>query len=384
MAVDAAPYWEPLTGVGWYLDRVLRALARRQDVRLRLYGENLISTPGSRPSVQPLPDGPAIEIVRYTIPEDLVLPSRWLTPIFERLRPLLIAADRNQIVFAPNFYPARRFEPTIEMGSSNLVATVHDLAFRRAPWSVESATLDLLSRRLPRTLGKASLVLVPSRAVRAEILSADLAAPNRVVAIHHGPGQLAIATSWNLPAWAPPRYGLFVGTVEPRKNLDTLLSAWRLLRKHNPLAPSLVVCGKLGWKSEALRADISAAAAEGWLHHPGYVGHEDLAALVRGAALLAFPSYYEGFGLPVLEALAAGTPVVASDIPVLREVADDAALFAPTRSAEVWERQLALIFDDPELASSLSEAGRNRAAAFSWQESAEAHVQAFRRAAAER
>lgn len=378
VAVDVAPYWEPLTGVGWYLDRVLRHLAHRGDLRLRLYGEDLIAAPGHPAPASPLPTGPAIEVVRWAVPDDTALPPGILARLLVRLRPLLIAADRNRVVFAPNFYPARRFEPSIGLGGARLVATLHDLAFRSVPWTVGKETLELLSRHLPRTLREAALLVTPSEAVRRELVRAGLAPPDRIRAVHHGPGQLSTAGPARLPRWAPERFALFVGTLEPRKNLETLLAAWRLLRRRLDAAPELVVCGRFGWKDEGLRREIEAGVAEGWLHQPGYVANEELAALFRSALFLAFPSHYEGFGLPVLEAFAAGTPVLASDLPVLREVAGEAALFAPPDRPEAWAERGAELASDPALREDLIARGRERVARFSWRRSAELHAEVFR------
>lgn len=382
VAVDVAAYWEPLTGVGWYLDRVLCELAGREDLRLRLYGEDMIATPDLPPPIHPLPVGPAIDVVRYEVPEDGLLPSGLGARILRRLRPLLVAADGNRVVFAPNFYPARRFEPAIGLGGARLVATVHDLAFRRFPWTVKEETREALSRRLDRVLHEAARIVTPSQAVRRELCGEGLVSPRRVRAIHHGPGQLTEEEPGRRPDWAPARYALFVGTIEPRKNLETLFAAWRLLRRRLEEAPSLVVCGRLGWKDEDLRREVAAGREEGWLHHPGYVSNPELAALFRGALFLAFPSHYEGFGLPVLEALSCGTPVVASDLPVLREVAGDAALFAPPDRPEAWAQLCAALATDPCLREDLAARGRARASQFSWRRAAEEHARVFRDASA--
>jgi len=377
VAVDVAAYWEPLTGVGWYLDRVLHHLADRDDLRLRLYGENLVDVPGEAEPAVPLPEGRAIEAVRYPVPEDLVLPRHWVAHLLRRLRPLLIAADANRVIFAPNFFPPRRFEPAVELTGARLVATIHDLAFRHLPWTVGEETLELLERHLPRTLRDAACVVTPSRAVRGEIAGADLLPAGRIRAIHHGPGQLATLDAGPPPDWAPPHYALFVGTLEPRKNLETLLAAWRTLRRHRRDVPTLVLCGRSGWKDETLRRALDEGAREGWILQPGYVSNRELAALYRGATLLAFPSHYEGFGLPVLEALAAGAPVVASDLPVLREVAGDAALYAPPTRPDLWAQTVARLLDDPELRNRLREHGPHRAADFTWQRSAAEHLDVF-------
>jgi len=381
VAVDIRPLWEPLSGVGWYLDRLLRELALREDLSLRLYGPSLAEGEAVPPPVVPLPEGPTVELVTYPTPDNTVIPQGRLISLIRRLGPLLIAAERNRVVFAPNFYPPRRLEPAIEIGGAHLVATIHDLAFRHFSWSVREETLDLLERHLDRTFRLASCLVTPSEAVRREIVEAGLARPERIRAIHHGPGQLSAIEPTQRPEWAPRRYALFVGTLEPRKNVETLLEAWRRVRSVLDDPPDLVLCGKLGWKSEGLQRALAAGRNEGWLHHPGYVANEELSALYRNALFLAFPSHYEGFGLPVLEAFATGTPVIASDIPVLREVAGGAVLYAPPDSVDTWVARIVELLGSETLSRGLVTRGRERVGSFSWSSSAATHLDELRRAA---
>ena len=386
MAVDVSPLWESLSGVGWYLDRLLGELAARDDLALRLYGPSLAADELPAPKV-PLPSGPAVELVAYPAPPDAVVHHGRLVAVIRRLAPLLIAADRNRVVFAPNFFPPRRFQPAIEIGHATLVVTAHDLAFRHFSWTVREETLELLARHLDRTFRNASVIVVPSDAVRREIADSGLVPLSRIRTIHHGPGQLAGAgggSPTDRPAWAPERYGLFVGTLEPRKNVEMLLAAWRRLRRSVEDPPDLVLCGRYGWKDESLRREIERGRREGWLHHPGYVADAELAALYRDAALLAFPTHYEGFGLPVLEAFAAGTPVVASDLPVLREVGGDAALYAPPDRPDAWARTIGDLLADPDRRAGLVRRGSERVERFSWRRSAEEHAAVFREAAAQK
>lgn len=380
VAVDVSMLWEPLTGIGWYVFRILDELSTREDLVLRLYGPSLAAAEMVEEPAAPLPCGPSIELVLYPVPAESLFHADSLIRLVRRFERWLIAADGNDVAFAPNFFPPARFELAVRSGGARLVATIHDLTFRLFPWTMAEETRNLLSRHLDRVLREAAWIVTPSETVRRELARTDLASPARVRAVHHGPGQLTVTEPGPRPEWAPARFGLFVGTLEPRKNLETLLEAWRLLRRRLEDPPDLVVCGRFGWKDEGLRHKVAEARAEGWLHHPGYVPNEELAALFRHALLLAFPSYYEGFGLPVLEAFAAETPVVASDLPVLREVAGDAALFAPPDRPEVWARRLAQLATDPDLRERLSARGRARATRFSWRQAAEEHAQVFRAA----
>ncbi len=377
VAVDVTAFWEPLTGIGWYLYRLLEHLADRDDVRLRLYGPTVVASPDLEPPRVALPEGPALERVLWETPDDLVLPRGRLIPLLRRLEPLLIALDGNRVLFAPNYFLPRRF--TFARGAR--VATVHDLGLRTVPDTLRAETLRDLESKLGHALFDADRLISVSGAVRDELAAFGYADPARVTVVHHGPGQLARIEPGPLPNGVPARYGLHVGTLEPRKNILGLLAAWRRLRRELAAAPALVLCGRYGWKTGEIRAEVEAAAAEGWLHHLGYVAEEELAALYRGAAVVVFPSLYEGFGLPAVEAQWAGAPLVCSDIPVLREVAEDGALYAPAdRPAELAAR-IAEVLTDGELAARLVERGRARVARLSWEASAERTLGVFRRAA---
>jgi glycosyltransferase involved in cell wall biosynthesis len=390
VAVDVLPFWEPLTGIGWYLHRLLGALAGRDDLRLRLYGLALVEAPGIPGPVTALPEGPALEHVGYPVPGDLVLGRRWLVPLVRKLEPLLLAADGNRVVFAPNYI----LPPPFRLARAPLVATIHDLSIREVPWAVRPDTREEMERRLDRTLFEARLLITDSRAVAADLLRHGAAHPARLRPVLLGPGQIEpgqiepgqiepgapAGAVPEPPAETPETYLLHVGTLEPRKNLPTLLAALRLLHRRGRPVP-LVLAGRYGWKSDDLRRQVERAAAEGWLHHHGYVTPEHLLALYRRAAAAAVPSFYEGFGLPALEAMGAGAPVVLADIPVLREVAGDAALYADPRRPETWADRLGELLEDPALRRDLAARGRARAATFTWARTAEETARVLREAA---
>lgn len=383
VAVDVSPLWERLTGIGWYLYRLLEHLAERtgpDDLVLRLYGPDLVSLPGTPgPAVAP-PAGPAIEHVVHRPPAP---PGVALARLVERtarfLSPLLLRADGNDLLFAPNYFPPRRFALALAAGTP-LVATVHDLGYRKVPWAIRRETLEDLERHVDFVWSRAALVLTDAEAVRREMIEARLAAPERIRAVHLAPAHppLGDPSTASPPEGTPARYVLFVGTVEPRKNLDVLLAAWRRLREGSEEPPALVVCGRVGWVGDETRRALGRARDEGWLVHFDYAEDAELAALYRGALAVALPSWYEGFGLPALEACAAGAPVIASDLPVLREIAGDAALYAPPGDPAAWAEAVGRVIGDPVLAARLRERGPARAAAFDWRRTADATVAALR------
>lgn len=373
VAVDVHALYETATGVGWYLVRLLEQLAERDDLRLRLYAHGLVDAPEAqnapdapRPAV-PIPRGRAIERVAYTAPDGLVVPPWRAHQVLRRLSPLLAAADGNRVLFAPNYL----LPPLFRLARGARVATVHDLAIHQVPWAVRPDSGAALGRGLARTLLEADLILTPSETVRGELAALGID-PRRVRAIHHGPGHGPVERSavGRLPHGTPERFILHVGTLEPRKNIPLLLDAWRRLREQGVDPPPLVLAGGYGWRADDLRRRVARAAAAGWLVQLGYVGPEELAALYGAALAAVLPSLYEGFGLPLLEALAAGLPVVASDIAVHREVAGDAALYAPADRPDLFAGQVAALLADPELRVRLAAAARARSALFSWERAA--------------
>jgi alpha-1,3-rhamnosyl/mannosyltransferase len=377
VAVDITPFWEPLTGIGWYLYLLLRHLADSEEVRIRLYGPSVVATAERTAPVVELPQGPAIEEVVYEVPENLVLSAGFLMRWLRRAERLLIAADGNAVVFAPNFRPPGR----LGLARGALVATVHDLGFRRVPWTLREKTRRQLAESIEETMLRAARLITVSAAVRDELAEYGYASPDRVRVVHHGAGQLESLPAETPPPGLPRRYGLHVGTLEPRKNIGRLLEAWRLLGELMQDPPVLVLCGGYGWQTGAIRRQVEAAIAAGWARHPGYVTSGQLAALYRQAEVVVFPSLYEGFGLPAIEALAAGTPLVCSDIPALREVAGEAALYAPAERPDLMAERLHRVLTDSGERRRLAAAGLARRQQFSWPESARRTLRVWREAA---
>jgi glycosyltransferase involved in cell wall biosynthesis len=263
------------------------------------------------------------------------------------------------------------------------VITVHDLAiYLRPDWF---PARQPLSTRLvvPRSIARASRIIAVSRNTAEDVERLFGAGGDRVTVIPEG----VSARYRPLPSDSlgevrrryrlPDRFLLFVSTLEPRKNLPTLLDAWEQLPEHDRLP--LVVAGRWGWRAEAIKARVEKVRSG--LHLLGGIPPADLPALYNLAACLVHPAWYEGFGLTPLEAMACGTPVIASNAASLPEVVGDAGLLVPPDDVDGWRVALDRVLHDPELAARLRQAGILRAAEFSWERAAESTWKVFRAAA---
>lgn len=376
VAIDANSLFEAPTGVGWYLANVLIGLAAEGKLVLRAYGPEIIGGPEAPEPQVALPAG--VEHVIHRLDRRSMIPGHWVQKLSRPFWPLLVTLDRNDLVFAPNFLIRRDFR----LLRKPLVATVHDLASRIVPETLQQETLANLAAGLDRALEVATTIVVPSEAVRQELIAATGRDPGSIRAIHHGAGHvLGEGQQPRRPEWAPPHFALVVGTIEPRKNLGVLLEAWELLTRREPTTPPLVVVGKLGWKSESILPALEAGIAAGRVIRPGYVALPELVALYRDCEMVLFPTLYEGFGLPVVEAFQAGRALIASDLPVLREVAGDGALFASARDPEAWAAAVTQLLADPTQRAALAQRGQARLTSFDWRRSALEHLEVLEAAA---
>ena len=263
---------------------------------------------------------------------------------------------------------------------------VHDLAFRLRPAEVPWQQRAYFRALLGRSLRSAAAVIVPSEATRRDLLEHYPIAglESKVAMVQEG--VLRGVPAGPLPAGIEPGFILAVGTVEPRKNYPRLLAAYRRLRRdgvpviigERPGVPQLVIAGRPGW---AYGDTLRRIKAEPGVRYLGHVDDATLSALYESAAVLAFPSLYEGFGLPLLEAMASGVPAVVGKAGALPELAGSAAVMVDPEDVASIADGLASLLGDAALRERLREAGRRRAADFTWERAAAATRDVLRRIA---
>jgi len=375
VALDATPLLGSLSGVGTFTLGALSALAGRSDVTTFGYalswrGRSLLREhlPAGVTSGWSVPAAPLLHLWRHC---DLV-PAEWLVDVDGGV----------DVVHGTNFVvpPARR---------AARVVTVHDLTCLRFP-ELCSPT----SRRYPvlirRALAGGAWVHTPSDHVAGEVCEAFGADPARVRAIHHGLGmptdagdagrpEASAAAGRRLAAGlcGTDRYVLALGTVEPRKDLPLLVRAFDRLGDDHPDL-GLVIAGPDGWGAADLTAQIATARHRDRIGRTGYVEGAQRLGLLAGAAVFAFPSVYEGFGFPPLEAMAAGVPVVATAAGAVPEVCGEAAVIVPVGDLDALAGALAEVLDDGSRAPALVAAGHQRAAVFTWDRCAAGLVELYR------
>jgi glycosyltransferase involved in cell wall biosynthesis len=365
-AVSIDQLWYDVPGgVGTYIRNLIPAMtAREPSVELTMFHARF---------ERPDPDEPWLRGRRV-----VALPSsiRTLYPAWNVLgRPRLPAAlagvdvvHATSAVAVPPSRPGRR-----------LVVTIHDLAFLRFPRHVPPRWRLLYRSGLRAAVRRADAILVPSRSTGEDVLRHGTVDPARVRVTPLAP---TLDVGSDDPAPALARHGvrrpyvLFVGTLEPRKNVVSLVRAYRRAVADG-LEHALVLVGAPGWGSEPLEREL-ALERPGTIVRTGAVSAVDLDALYRAASLFVYPSVYEGFGLPVVEAMARGVPTITSNTSSLPEVVGDAAVTVDPASVEGLADAIVRVARDPSLVARLAEDGRRRAAAFSWDETARLTLEAYR------
>ncbi|MCA1558245.1 MAG: glycosyltransferase family 4 protein, partial [Acidobacteria bacterium] len=230
-----------------------------------------------------------------------------------------------------------------------------------------------------------TMIITATEAVRREICEHLRVDPWRVAVTPYAPRSNFRAVTKEQAALVKRRLGveddflLFVGTIEPRKNLLTLVRALEEVLRKTSLRPQLVIAGREGWLMDELFAYVRGAGLQDRLRFTGYVSEQDLAALYSSCRAFIYPSLYEGFGLPPLEAMACGAPVITSRVPSIMEVVGDSARLVKPTDAAALARAIIKLLEDEGERQRLSAAGRVRAAGFTWEKTAEQTLEIYRR-----
>ena len=357
VAIDATPLLGERTGIGVAVSGMVRQLAARSDLEVVGYGFTVRGwtrlrsalPAGCRPSRAPMP---ASTLLRVWDRVDQPVIEWWSGPL--------------DVVHGTNFVvpPSRR--------GARLVSVWDLTAVRYPEWCTPTA------RRYPaliqRAVDRGAWIHTGAQSVAAEIVEHFRIDPGRVRVIPPGL-EAAFVDGPVSPVWDGAPYLLGLGTAEPRKDFPGLVAAFDRLAAGHP-GLELRIAGPRGWGDADLERAIAGAAHRDRIRRMGWV--QDVRALLAGAAVFVYPSRYEGFGLPPLEAMALGVPVVATSVGSLPEVLGDAALLVPAGDPDALAAAVARVLGDEALRGRLAVAGRHRVGAYSWPAAADALVATYR------
>lgn len=352
-------------GIGRYTRELIYALvAEEQQFDYKLFSAR---PPAVLPVADSLPSGPHVTHKPAPVTE------QWLYRLWYRLRlpfPVQLVTGPINLFHSPDFVL-----PPVT-GNIPGILTVHDLSFVHFPETFPESLVGYLNRTVPWSVGRAQHILADSQATKSDLEAVWNVPPAKITVLYSGVNerfrpvtdQVKLATMRQRYGLEAP-YILAVGTVQPRKNYEFLVRAFQPVAEQKP--HSLIIVGGKGWLDERLPTEIEKQGLRGRVRLMGFVDDADLPALYSAADLLAFPSLYEGFGLPLLEAMACGTPVISSNASSLPEVGEGgAAILLSPLDETAWTATMLRMLDDEDARRQLIDAGIDQSARFRWRDSA--------------
>jgi glycosyltransferase involved in cell wall biosynthesis len=303
-----------------------------------------------------------------------------VSTVYSKLVPF-IASYKLNTVKSGVFHGPNYFVPKTKLAS---VVTIHDLSIYRYPQWHPQTRIERMRSVIPKSVKRSNLVLTDSIATKIEVMHEFNLSDEQVCAVPLGVDEFFHPRSEQDVRFILARFGLrpgaysfFVSTIEPRKNLLNLLAAYRTLPTTMRSAWPLVLVGGAGWQSEEIHAEIERAKNEGWLKYLGFVEQQLLPVLYAGCRLFTYPSWYEGFGLPIAEAMASGVPVLTSNCSSMPEVAGGAAMLVePGDVTSIYEGLMQALDDDGWRAIAI-ERGHKRASELTWDACVQKTVAAY-------
>ncbi|WP_457913555.1 glycosyltransferase family 4 protein [Candidatus Gillettellia adelgis] len=362
----------PLTGLGRYSLELASCLKEREEISelFFLHGHHLIrQIPMVREKIS------VVQSLRYLAQKSYFF-SAFYRLIVPRLKTYILKQHPEAIYHSPNFY----LPPNVD----RCLATFHDLSVFTWPQCHRPERVYFMQKELCLTIKRAAILIADSDFARLELaeyfnlpLSKVYVAKLASSGIFYPRATEDLSRFLSLLGLQVNQYCLFVGSIEPRKNIETLLNAYERLPMALRMSVPLVISGCAGWSSAALHQRFEHLKNSGWFYYLGYVKCAVLPYLFAGARSFLFPSLYEGFGLPILEAMASGVPVVCSDSGSLPEVAGSCALMCSAKDVDTLTVLIKRSIEDNTWRKRAKINGLNRAKQFSWKRCAQETLLAY-------
>lgn len=360
------------TGVAWCAENVMLEVGKRQDI------EKQINYFGLGYNVQQRAQADKFNVSGYA-----VKCCGWFHDVIYRM-------IWNYIPIPYKFFFGKKADVSIFFNfivppgvSGGTIAVVHDMAYKSYPETVRTKTKCFLESSMEKSCRRATRIITISEFSKSEIIRYMSIAEDKISVVplgvdiqrfHTGyPKEVIEETKRKYCIFG--KYILYLGTIEPRKNIQKLVQAYAVLKKEREFVPPLILAGGKGWLCDEIYASVKELDLEDSVKFLGYVSDEDAPRLLCGADLFVFPSLYEGFGLPVLEAMACGVPVVTSNISSLPEIAHEAAILVNPNDTSAIMQGMDKLIQDENLRQKYIEAGLKRAQEYTWKKTADRYIE---------
>jgi glycosyltransferase involved in cell wall biosynthesis len=367
IGVDLSVIQSTKSGVDWYTHNVLQEMMNLLEPDEHLY----LFSNRETGFEQVAAGNQQVSVVRSRF--------RYQEPWRQLMLPLLLKRHDIDVCFFTNFVLS-------VVSPCPMVLTIHDLSFKLFPRTHSLRNVIWTRSLVPISLRRSWRIIAVSNNTKLDLLRLMKVSNSKVEVIHEGVTSEFSPEPNELDEEALAHYGilkpyvLFVGTLEPRKNINLLIKGFDKITEEHPDV-HLVLAGRRGWMAQAIFDELERRDLLGKVHITGYVQDRYLPALYRQSAALVYPSLYEGFGLPPLEAMASGAPVIVSKGSSLPEVVGDAGLYVNPLDVDDLAQTIHRVLSEPELAASLKAKGLERASQFTWKQAAAKTLETLRQAA---
>jgi glycosyltransferase involved in cell wall biosynthesis len=263
------------------------------------------------------------------------------------------------------------------------VLAIHDLAFLHYPHGISRLYLEYYKYYTPKFIARARQIVTVSEFSRADIINHYPEARHKISVVYNAADETFLPLDYTEKEKCREKmtggreFFLYAGSIHPRKNIVTLLKGFSWFKKRHQSNMKLVLAGRMAWKNESFLEQLETYKYRDDVIVTGYLPDDELKLLMASAYALAYPSFWEGFGLPVLEAMQCGVPVIAANNSAIPEIAGGAAFYAEPGDAEAWGRGMGLVYKDETYRNKLIQNGLERASFFSWEKSAKALHEVF-------
>jgi glycosyltransferase involved in cell wall biosynthesis len=382
IAIDVVPLMKPKAGIASYIFYLLSQFiknAPENDYYLcdMLWGQRFYNLIGRK---KDLPN-----MIRFLenmsrIAFPLQITARIAYMWYAKMIREAVRVEEMDLFFGPSFKGIFR-------KAFKTVITIHDMSHEYYPETVNQIILNALKKELPQTAQNAHAIIAVSQNTKKDILKFLKIPENKVKVIYHGVDEQfrpindkelldVIKKKYDLP----PRFILYVGAIQPRKNISGIIRAYRILRKDPNFKHHLVMAGGVGWKNKDIYRLVEELGLKNQIKFSSYIETTDLPAIYNLSEVFVFPSFYEGFGFPVLESMACGVPVITSNVSSLPEIGGNAVVYVNPHSVEEIADAVRMVLSDEALRNRCTLEGLERAKLFTWEKCGNETLKTFEEA----